>query len=449
MSEKQFDHIENRIREAAENSVPDFDENAWLKMEARLDKEDKKRRFLFWWYLLPLLIIVGAVIYYGINNKPAGEITAQKTIQKNTTTNQKIADENIDDGNAKTADDGNNKSTNQRVDVAETNSVSKDEIKSEKAGINDVLIAGKKSTADLLYPVSKKIKGFKKGNATSTISGDESADFGREISDSTQQYSNLVSGENKNVLDTEQFFVKSAEEKADTLSKVKTDSSNQNTITNKAEKKTGKKIKDIKPSRFYFIASLGADAGSVKLLSFNDSKFTAKYGVGVGYQLNKKISIQTGFYASRKKYIAGPGDYNPKAGSYWSMVQIVKVDAACLVYDIPVTVRYNFLQKGTATYFATAGVSSFIMKKEDYQYYYTRNSTPYQAAWSYTGNKNYFSVFNFSAGIEKKLTSQFSLLAEPSISIPISGVGDGRVKLYGAALQLSVKYQPSKKINKK
>ena len=155
--------------------------------------------------------------------------------------------------------------------------------------------------------------------------------------------------------------------------------------------------------------------------------------------------MQTGFYAGRKKYIAGPEDYYPKTGSYWDMVQIVKVDASCLVYDIPLTVRYNFLLKPTTIYYATAGFSSFIMKEEDYYYYYTNNNMPHESAYTYTGNKHFFSVFNISAGIEKKLSSNFSLLAEPSLSIPISGVGDGSVKLYSAALQVGLKYNPHRK----
>ena len=72
MGKKQFDHIENRIREAAENSEPVFDEYAWAKMEARLDKEDnKKRRFFVWWIVLPLLFIAAGSVYFFFNNKPS------------------------------------------------------------------------------------------------------------------------------------------------------------------------------------------------------------------------------------------------------------------------------------------------------------------------------------------------------------------------------------------
>ena len=127
------------------------------------------------------------------------------------------------------------------------------------------------------------------------------------------------------------------------------------------------------------------------------------------------------------------------------MVQITKVNAACLVYEIPLTVKYNFIQKPATAYYAAMGISSYIMKKEDYNYYYTRNSVYHETFWEYTGNKNLFSILTFSAGIERKLSSTISLLAEPSFSVPISGVGDGRVKLFSTALQIGLKYQPSKK----
>jgi len=183
----------------------------------------------------------------------------------------------------------------------------------------------------------------------------------------------------------------------------------------------------------------------VKFLNFKNSEFAAKYGVGIGYQLSKKISIQSGFYASQKKYIAGPDDYQAKPGSYWSMVQIVKVDAACLVYDIPLTFRFDFIKKSKINYYATVGISSYIMKKEDYNYYYYRYNAPREATRIYTGNKDLFSVFNLSAGIERKLSPVFYLQAEPSVGIPILGVGEGSVKLYSAALQIGLKYQPVKK----
>ena len=86
MSKKQFDHIEDSIREAAENSEPSFDEQAWTAMEARLNKEEKRRRFVFWWFALPALFIVGAALLFFYNNPAAEKNDLAHLEQENTST---------------------------------------------------------------------------------------------------------------------------------------------------------------------------------------------------------------------------------------------------------------------------------------------------------------------------------------------------------------------------
>ena len=85
------------------------------------------------------------------------------------------------------------------------------------------------------------------------------------------------------------------------------------------------------------------------------------------------------------------------------------------------------------------------MKKEDYQIYYDHYGVPQQAAVSYTGNQNLFSVFRFSAGIEKKVSKNFSIMASPGIAIPLAGVGEGEVKLYTTDIMIGIKFTPSRK----
>ena len=45
--EEWFEHIENKIRRAVKNNPPAFNVKAWVKMEALLDKEDKKLKTFF------------------------------------------------------------------------------------------------------------------------------------------------------------------------------------------------------------------------------------------------------------------------------------------------------------------------------------------------------------------------------------------------------------------
>ena len=112
-----------------------------------------------------------------------------------------------------------------------------------------------------------------------------------------------------------------------------------------------------------FTGGVEIETSNVKLLSFSNSILVSRFGIGVGFQLYRNWNIQTGLYVSGKKYMAGPGDYKTATGSYWSNVDIIKADANCLVYDIPLTVRFNLKPSGKTHSFVTAGLHSFIIKK--------------------------------------------------------------------------------------
>ncbi len=461
MSQKLFEDIEIKIREAAANSQPAFDEQAWRKMELLLNREDrKKRRFFIWWrYGLPLLLIgLGICGYWYFNNSPVEKTTAYiLTATTTTTTNNErkfpkpnkvelnveqknmtaTVTEKFISGEAgiqlKDANPLNNKTSGQHKKPVPQQKYLKDyhfsvantsigkKVKMQKNGTAAVKISGSQTSTESDAALS-----------TIEITRDNTTEKKEPIITPVKESTDLIA---KNIaLDTIKNVVAIKEAKPTTADKKLTAS------TNKANNKPSS-AKGL--AKLYLLATMGAEVSGVKFLSFPNSAFTPRYGAGIGFQLNKKISFQTGFYAGRKKYIGGSNDYHAKAGSYWSMVDIKKIEASCLVYDIPVSVRYNFVHKKSGIFYATAGISTFIMKKEDYNYFYTYNNNNYEKAKSYTGNKNLFSMLSISAGIEKKLGPQFSFLAEPYLSFPLAGVGEGSVKLYSAGLQIGIKYSPS------
>jgi hypothetical protein len=83
-SEKRYEHIENKIKEAAENNHIIFDEKAWKKMEVLLDKEDKKRPFFWLWFLAPiaLLSIYGLFMLSKSNDKTLAKNSDDSKIEK-------------------------------------------------------------------------------------------------------------------------------------------------------------------------------------------------------------------------------------------------------------------------------------------------------------------------------------------------------------------------------
>ena len=441
MKEKQFDHIDQRIKEAADNSYPAFNEESWAKMELLLDN-NRKRRFAFWWYIIPVLLVTGIgalLIYRPIMHSNARQIAGVQT--PTNSSDQKspsivagigAASSGSDEINSKTTNPDliNIKSGTTLPEADQTNSGNRAPNYRKVDDLRGSLQEDKIAEA----PESNKFRtnlrsSFKTGGSVAVEDEQTGEVVIKTQVKPDQSDEHKPFGKNQ-AADSLKKTVEVAEQK---ITKVAADSA---AVNQKSPKSAEKK------SRFFITAITGYEVNSVKFMNVKNAGSALEYGGSLGYDVSTKVSVQAGFIASRKKYIAGPGDYNPKAGSYLSMVDIRKVEGNCIVYQVPVTVLYHLKNLHSLRPVLSAGISSYIMKREDYTYLYLRNNTYYQKTWTYTGNKNLFSLLTFSAYVEKDLKRGLSLSAGPSASIPLKGVGDGKVKLYTVAMQLGLKYQP-------
>lgn len=168
-------------------------------------------------------------------------------------------------------------------------------------------------------------------------------------------------------------------------------------------------------------------------------------GLIVEYNISRRWSFSTGAVYSTKIYKAEGKDYTPPK-DFWGTYKIwpEKVDATCKVLDIPLNVRYNMVNGKKFTFFASTGMSSYLMLKENYQYKYGHYVNDKYLRKSYSTEnefKHFFSVVNFSAGYERKLNNRLSLQAEPFLKLPLAGVGFGKIKLLSTGAFLSLKYK--------
>ncbi|MFT3680335.1 MAG: outer membrane beta-barrel protein [Ferruginibacter sp.] len=449
MNKKPFEHIEDKIKEAAESYQPPYQEEAWDKMNALLDKEEgKKRRVIFWWMPVLLLLLAGGGYWYfnkdhkkeniasaPVKQNATGTTTSGGSESPGTSSSQTQKHLPASSGQSRMAD---NTPANTATPITGAGSTIKGSTinpsaKTGRSAAKRVQHKGKLTSQAVtnIETLQDEMDESKENNEQPDITTAINKPGNKnEINNTVNKKTDSLSNSNKNIITPNTIAV--------------TEKKNEKPVETKkqASKKTNE---NSKLSRFYFIATLGAEAASVKFLSFENSKLAPSYGIGIGYQLSKHLSVQTGFYAGPKKYIAGHGDYHPKAGSYWSQVYIKKVDANCMVFEIPIAVNYSFLQRSTTSWFVTGGISSYIMKKEQYKYEYMRNYTPYSGAYNYTGNKNLFSVITLAAGFEKSISKKFALRAGPTIGIPISGVGEGSIKLFSAGLHAGIRFQPPSK----
>ena len=453
MNDEQYKHIENRIKEAAENVEFPFDEFSWKEMEKKLDTGKDRKPFFFWFIPVGVvaLLLFSLLLYRNYYSVSGPENSAAvvkldkpvlllSTVKKLNQTALIVPDTRLFQEKKAIIPPASLKQTS---DSKKNNSL---QVRT-KANFN---LTG--SIVNLAGNVETKRAGIVKNKHKQSGHFTSSVTNGELTQDNQQNTSEIVVAEDK-YIKTESASVTPEvnsviEPKTVTEPAIKAKPEVQKSVV-EVKPETQREKKDISHSKkkssgnahFYVLGSVGADISNVKLFSFKNSPVSPKYGVGVGFQINRRWAVQTGFYASAKKYVAGPADYKLSDNPYWSNVQIVGVDANCLVYEIPVTVRFNILQNTKISLYSSAGLSSYLMKKESYDYDYIRYNTPYENYYDYTGNKSLFGVLSLSAGVEKPLNSRFSLLAEPFINIPLSGVGEGKVKLYSFGLQTGVKYK--------
>lgn len=166
-----------------------------------------------------------------------------------------------------------------------------------------------------------------------------------------------------------------------------------------------------------------------------------KLGFTLNYNFSPNFGIETGIIRTRTRYTAGRNDYRPPQG-YWSNgIKPQKTIGDCILLDIPVSLKYNFLHLNRSRFYTTAGISSYIMLDEKYRFRYNNYQPGIANEWSAkTGTKHWFSNASFSVGYEFDLLQNWSLQVEPFLRVPLKEVGWGKVDLYSMGTLVSLNF---------
>ncbi|HEY0432639.1 MAG TPA: hypothetical protein VGC95_02130 [Chitinophagaceae bacterium] len=211
---------------------------------------------------------------------------------------------------------------------------------------------------------------------------------------------------------------------------VATDSANRTA----AGRKPGRKV-----SRFGIFFSTGPDVSKAR--DSRTGKTTVLYGAGASYT-TKRFSLRTGLFASDKIYWAGPKDYKLSL-SPPSPTTFEGADANCHVLEIPLKLSYMFANTDRSNWFASTGISSYLMKKEKYVFSYKTASSWYYYPYEIRNeNKHMFSILTFSAGYTRRFGDRVSMTAEPYAEIPMTGIGTGKVHLTSGGVLFSIGINP-------
>ncbi|WP_028665208.1 PorT family protein [Runella zeae] len=168
-------------------------------------------------------------------------------------------------------------------------------------------------------------------------------------------------------------------------------------------------------------------------------------GAMVEYRFNKRLSIQVGAMRSVKLYGATGKQYQWPSNWNSQKVRPTSVDANCKVLDIPLNLRYDFMQGTKSRWFVSSGLSSYMMLNEKYDYNYAPGATNIKwYKWNGTTGNYWLGVLNISVGFERQIGKHFTLQAEPYLKTPMADVGFGKIRLRSAGLLMSVRYRLGK-----
>ena len=176
-----------------------------------------------------------------------------------------------------------------------------------------------------------------------------------------------------------------------------------------------------------------------------ENKVGANFGFSLAYQLNSKLAINSGLVFTSKNYTANGYDFHAPPGYWTNRVALEFVKANCNLLELPLNLRYDFNKAGNTTFFINGGLSSYLLKKENYTFFYHDFNFGFlreQNDVYSTGHNYWFSVLNLSTGFETRFSNSFSLQVEPYMKLPLTGIGLGKVDLTSYGVDLAIKFSP-------
>lgn len=432
------DDMDEMMRKAAENYEVDAGKAAdWNAVynAVHLQNDDlppgteekkKKRRFMFWWLLLIPLGWIANTEYNRYQNntiKQAGKIKVEEkltgTVPKQTDAVDQLKKNNIAPGNNTEINDADNKPTITTGKAANNSSVPA--FLQQQTGITE---------ASRNLQANKDITGNKPPPLTDAANIQQPA-INTTIPTQSNSVNNLNNGETTPVDNNVNNAAASPLSNNSTLPAP----AKQNNLApdnNKQLKPTVAKqpsLRKISKSNRYFYAGLmaGADLSFVKYQDVQPLGYNA--GLLVGYKF-KKLSIESGFYFDKKNYYTSGEHFDKSDLPYFDYAEILTVDGYCNMFEIPLNVKYDFSTRKKHTWFAAAGLSSYLMNKEYYNYEYIKYDELHHGSSEYKkSTQDWFSVLNLSAGYELKTGNKTNIRIEPYYKLSLTGVGTGNLSI--------------------
>ena len=414
------DDMDDVFRKAAENYPLKTDNADWEKVQRKLSAVDveasagvqkNKRR-----YLLLLLLLI-PVSWFGYNYFSTGnkKLTAENKADQPTNKTISTSKENISDKNKllHNTQPQNETSTTVADQDAKRLSVSK----------TRTIVTLNNSVASTLENIDE-VKNVTEKKSDVVVNDDKTVTPVLQLK-----------GENKSDVIKDVPKIESADNNIKTSA---TGSSNeQPSKTESTKKNKTKNIQNKKQNSLYIGVVAAPDISFIKFQSVKSVGVNA--GVILGYRFNKRLSVETGLFTDKKYYYTDGKYFNTGKIYLPANAKILNVFGDCRMLELPLNVRYNFKNISRSNWFAIAGLSSYFMKKENYNYDVVTTGQPYRHYSSYNSPSTaMFSIINAGLGYDRALGKVATLRIEPYLKIPLKGFGIGSLPIMSTGVNIGI-----------
>ena len=406
LNDKEFDAA---FRKKVFDADPQFEDAAWDKMEQKLRRRD--RVILLRRSALVLFVLLAGVWGYNVlDNAPV--VHSEMAVGKKRTKEEQVATSSVDTlSGLKSA-------------VLKNSPVQK----------NNIVVTSAKDTITAIEQIGSEQVGSKHigGGRTST----ERLNVGQQLS-TGGKFAGLA---------TEKIDLTGIGVTADIrVSRPAMIVNSIPVVDQAADKKVARNKRNLPVS---MAISAGPEFNSASTVVGGDPGFSA--GLTFGFGITKKLDLLTGARYSLKKYNSGPElRYSFPNTAAWAKYTLTNLDATCAVLEIPLQASYNIMNNSKNMVNLNAGISSYLMLKEDYDFKYNTSYGPTdKLLQKRNANQHLLSIVDLSATYFIKLKStNLKLGLEPFVKIPLSGVGEGNINLKSSGVSLKLRYDLEKKSN--
>ena len=447
MSEMSPRELDKLFQQGSEQYDFEYNAQAWVQMEALLDKK-KRRRFIWWWFGagLALLIIIGLgfIKKDTISTATMSDISNPKVeFVDSLSAKEKIKDRERKEtvkGKSKLKEDSTTRSSVRSLEDSVQSNIDgqrtflKSVFSKERAVMQNKKFKNRKEAPPIAAMHSQKMRQKDEYHAEVILEQIPLIQYNKPE-------------RNVEILDTSISYIDAIVSKIPTLKLLPSAySRKQLSIVNDQiadDERIGKEKKpSTKKSANVLILGLIGGGELASAGADNFSKINWKIGGQVEYRYAHKYSFGVGANYMRKTYEAGEGEYTPPKGFWVNSIAPESSEGKCNILEIPVLLGYfpkGYLNRG---FYSNIGFSSYLILTERYNYFYESSDPSLIRAWGTENeNRHWFGIGHIAIGYNYVTKRKYSFQIEPYLQLPLTGVGHGQVKLWSAGVSFKANWQ--------